>query len=79
MQKEQQEKLVEYWLGQHEKMKSELSSLLSMANAAADVESIGVEELQGRFQQYIDFLEEHEQVGSPQERVWVRKSVVGSS
>eukprot|EP00293_Proteomonas_sulcata_P012225 CAMPEP_0184293318 /NCGR_PEP_ID=MMETSP1049-20130417/4792_1 /TAXON_ID=77928 /ORGANISM="Proteomonas sulcata, Strain CCMP704" /LENGTH=410 /DNA_ID=CAMNT_0026601275 /DNA_START=88 /DNA_END=1321 /DNA_ORIENTATION=- len=60
--KEQQEQLVDYWLGQHATMRSELNTLLTMANDAANVESIGVNELHEKFQKYIDFLEEHEEV-----------------
>lgn len=37
MQKEHQEKLVKYWLGQHEVMKGELELMLNMANAASQV------------------------------------------
>mmetsp|Transcript_6127 Transcript_6127/g.14114 ORF Transcript_6127/g.14114 Transcript_6127/m.14114 type:complete len:845 (+) Transcript_6127:103-2637(+) len=60
--KSQQEQLVDFWLRQHAIVKSELSSLLTMASAAFNAEDIGVEELQGRFQKYCEFLEEHEQV-----------------
>ena len=60
--KEHQDKLVDYWLGQHEVMKGELELMLNMANAASEAESIGVAELQARFQKYMRMLEEHEEV-----------------
>lgn len=44
--KSQQEQLVDFWLRQHAIVKSELSSLLTMASAAFNAEDIGVEELQ---------------------------------
>ena len=37
LQREQQEKLVDYWLKQHDTVKQELQSLLTMANAASQV------------------------------------------
>eukprot|EP00802_Teleaulax_amphioxeia_P022555 Tamp_23017.p1 GENE.Tamp_23017~~Tamp_23017.p1 ORF type:complete len:244 (+),score=75.31 Tamp_23017:94-732(+) len=60
--REQQEKLVDYWLKQHDTVKQELKSLLDMANSASQAESIGVEVLRQRFDKYIEFLEEHEVV-----------------
>ena len=41
-----QEKLVKYWLKQHDMVKQELRSLLEIANSASQAKSIGVEVLQ---------------------------------
>jgi len=60
--KEQQERLIQFWLKQHDVVREELNTLLEMANSAAQAESIGVETLRGRFDQYMEFLEDHERV-----------------
>eukprot|EP00960_Hanusia_phi_P067347 766607-Hanusia_phi.AAC.4 len=60
--KEQQERLIQFWLKQHDVVREELNTLLEMANSAAQAESIGVDTLRGRFDRYMEFLEDHERV-----------------